>query len=398
MDRWAHDNGRADLIGDPLAGLAFQDAIEARAYTLGGGDYVAPAQRVTDLVKNRRSGPTEAVPTPRGRERLARRRLSASVFGALQQALPTFDRQVAGYFTDEAIVVATESRSSSPVRIERDRSTCESPSHPGLFPCGEGAGQAGGMRAQDLTGSGSRGDLSATWRLFMINLVTLCARHRRPRRRRSTRSAGGRRGARRRCRCGLLHGPCSGRALLRLALGRHPRDKPFQEDTVPTTAIYAWSGALTAASALEGGEQRSDQRRPHLQPDRSCNRGCSSTQRGAQDRTTTTACAVRERGDRALLRDAKLSFPSGHSSTAFALALHTGRWLHRAGCRRGWSRPAIASGYLVPMALAAGTGWTRVTDHRHNLSDVVAGAVIGLSVSYGINRWHFGSTQACQEP
>ena len=56
VDRWAHDNRRADLIGDPLAGLAFQDAIEARAYTLGGGDYLyAPAQRVTDLVKNRRS-------------------------------------------------------------------------------------------------------------------------------------------------------------------------------------------------------------------------------------------------------------------------------------------------------------------------------------------------------
>ena len=100
----------------------------------------------------------------------------ASVFGALQRALPTFDRQVAGYFTDEAIVVATESRSSSPVRIERDRRTCESPSHPGLFPCGEGAeGKPAASRAQDLTGSGRAGDLSATWRLFMINLVTLCA-------------------------------------------------------------------------------------------------------------------------------------------------------------------------------------------------------------------------------
>ena len=153
VDRWAHDNGRADLIGDPLAGLAFQDAIEARAYTLGGGDYVAPAQRVTDLVKNRRSADLPSCSYPRGVVSASLADVfPASIFGALQRALPTFDRQVAGYFTDEAIVVATESRSSSPVRIERDRSTCESPSHPGLFPCGEGAGQAGGIASAGLDG------------------------------------------------------------------------------------------------------------------------------------------------------------------------------------------------------------------------------------------------------
>ena len=177
-----------------------------------------------------------------------------------------------------------------------------------------------------------------------------------------------------------------------------PRDKPFQEDTVPTTAIYAWSGALTAAAALEGGSKEAISAVHTFSLTGLVTELLKYTAGRPRPDYNDRLRVAAQRGDSALLRDAKLSFPSGHSSTAFALALHTGRWLHRAGCRRGWSRLAIASGYLVPMALAAGTGWTRVTDHRHNLSDVVAGAVIGLGVSYGINRWHFGSTQVCEQP
>jgi len=78
--------------------------------------------------------------------------LPAPIHRAIAQALPQFDIQLPGYFTEEAIVVATESRSSAPVRIERDRRTLESPSHPGLYPCAEGAGHAGGIVSAAIDG------------------------------------------------------------------------------------------------------------------------------------------------------------------------------------------------------------------------------------------------------
>jgi len=153
MAQWANQNGRAGPSKDPLVGIAFQDAIEKEAYRLGGGNYVAPAQRITDLVNNRRSADLPNCSYKRG---IISAHLNQvfpeSVYQALQAALPRFDQQVAGYYTQEAILVATESRSSSPVQIERDRHRCESISHPGLFPCGEGAGQAGGIASAALDG------------------------------------------------------------------------------------------------------------------------------------------------------------------------------------------------------------------------------------------------------
>ena len=153
MTRWAKQNGREGPQDDPLVGLAFQDEIEKAAYRLGGGNYVAPAQRITDLVDNRSCTDLPACSYKRG---IVSAKLSQvfpdSVYQALQAALPRFDSQVAGYYTREAILVATESRSSSPVQIIRHRHHCESISHPGLFPCGEGAGQAGGIASAALDG------------------------------------------------------------------------------------------------------------------------------------------------------------------------------------------------------------------------------------------------------
>ena len=95
-----------------------------------------------------------------------------------------------------------------------------------------------------------------------------------------------------------------------------PRDKPFQEDTVPTTAIYAWSGALTAAAALEGGSKEAISAVHTFSLTGLVTELLKYTAgRPSPDYNARLRVAA-ERGDRALLRDANLSFPSGHSSTA----------------------------------------------------------------------------------
>jgi hypothetical protein len=150
---WAHDTGRPGPDHDPLVGLAFQDAIEAKAFKAGGSDYGAPAQRITDLVAGRISSDLPACSYTRGivSQDLAEV-FPQSILRALRSALPRFDSQLPGYFTRDAVLLATESRSSSPVRLERNPQDCQSLSHPGLFPCGEGAGQAGGIVSAALDG------------------------------------------------------------------------------------------------------------------------------------------------------------------------------------------------------------------------------------------------------
>jgi uncharacterized FAD-dependent dehydrogenase len=74
------------------------------------------------------------------------------IHSRLQRALPTFGRKMKGYFTNEAILVGVESRTSSPVRIPRDRDTLQHTEMAGLFPCGEGAGYAGGIVSAAIDG------------------------------------------------------------------------------------------------------------------------------------------------------------------------------------------------------------------------------------------------------
>jgi len=135
------------------AGIEFQAAIERRAAELGGGSQVAPAQRLTDFVAGRDS---QSLPRSSYRPGLRPAPLSAELppFLAerLRTALERFGRTMRGYATSEAIVVGVESRSSSPVRVPRDRDTLESPTVAGLYPCGEGAGYAGGIVSAALDG------------------------------------------------------------------------------------------------------------------------------------------------------------------------------------------------------------------------------------------------------
>ena len=138
---------------DPLRMMHFQAEIEKRAFKLGGGDLVAPAQRMVDFVENRLSAdlPKNSY-LPGTNSVMLRDTLPDFVFTSLQQALPRFGKKMKGYYTNEAILVGVESRSSSPVRIPRDKESFQHPQVEGLFPCAEGAGYAGGIVSAAIDG------------------------------------------------------------------------------------------------------------------------------------------------------------------------------------------------------------------------------------------------------
>jgi uncharacterized FAD-dependent dehydrogenase len=139
---------------DVLAGVRLQERYEGRAYELGGrGDYRSPVQRAEDFV---RSVPTSSVPAcsyPRGLAPCDLREVLPPVVAeAVAQGLPQMDRRWNGRFLRDAVLVGPEARGSSPVRIDRDPATRESPGVPGLYPVGEGAGYAGGIVSAAVDG------------------------------------------------------------------------------------------------------------------------------------------------------------------------------------------------------------------------------------------------------
>ncbi|MCX4240398.1 NAD(P)/FAD-dependent oxidoreductase [Paraliomyxa miuraensis] len=138
---------------DVLAGVELQRRLERAAFEAGGGAYVAPAQRVDDLVAGRTS--TGALPRcsyPRGLTAAPLHELLGGLAIPLREALRRIGERMPGFVSSEAVAVGVESRTSAPVRTERDRETCESPGLRGLFPCGEGAGFAGGIMSAALDG------------------------------------------------------------------------------------------------------------------------------------------------------------------------------------------------------------------------------------------------------
>ncbi|MBQ7714152.1 MAG: FAD-binding protein, partial [Oscillospiraceae bacterium] len=138
---------------DPLAGVAFQRRLEEAAYRAGGGNYAAPAQLVGDFLAGRPStGAGGVAPSYRPAVRWGdlRRCLPAFVCDALAEALPELDKKLRGFAAPDAVLTAVESRSSSPVRLPRDE-TYQSALR-GLYPCGEGAGYAGGIMSAAADG------------------------------------------------------------------------------------------------------------------------------------------------------------------------------------------------------------------------------------------------------
>ncbi len=144
----------ADLPGDgPLAGMHWQRQIEEAAFTAGGGDYRAPAQRVGDFLAGVPSaGPGKVLPTYRPGVTWCDLNtvLPGKISGALKEALPLLEGNLKGFADADAVLTAPETRSSSPVRIIRD-DTRQSALR-GLYPTGEGAGYAGGIMSAALDG------------------------------------------------------------------------------------------------------------------------------------------------------------------------------------------------------------------------------------------------------
>jgi hypothetical protein len=140
-------------IEDPFKMLKFQAEIEQLAFNAGGGQLVAPAQRMVDFVNNRLSTdlPTNSyIPGTKSADLASV--LPEFIYKRLQKALPVFGKKMNGYYTNEAILVGVESRTSSPLRIPRDKETLQHPQLMGLFPCGEGAGYAGGIVSAAIDG------------------------------------------------------------------------------------------------------------------------------------------------------------------------------------------------------------------------------------------------------
>ena len=138
---------------DALSLLRFQQSVEQRTFAAAGGTVAAPAQRLTDFLRRRQSrslprsgymGHTVSHPL--------HELLPAFVVDSLIEGFKDFGRKMHGFVTDEALLLAVESRTSSPVRIPRDRETLQHVTLQGLYPCGEGAGYAGGIVSSALDG------------------------------------------------------------------------------------------------------------------------------------------------------------------------------------------------------------------------------------------------------
>jgi len=137
----------------PFAGLEFQRIVEDACWRAGGMNQSAPAQRITDFTKGVTSSSLpECSYFPGIVAAPLHEILPPFVAGRLQEAFLQFDKMMKGYHTSEAVILGTESRTSSPVRIPRNADTLEHINLAGLYPCGEGAGYSGGIVSSAMDG------------------------------------------------------------------------------------------------------------------------------------------------------------------------------------------------------------------------------------------------------
>jgi uncharacterized FAD-dependent dehydrogenase len=145
----------ADYPGHPLAGIAFQRELESRAFVLGGGNYDAPGQLMGDFVRGVPSTEFGSV-TPSFKPAVHLTDLATALpdyaIAALREAFVAFDKQIKGYYKEDAVLTGVETRTSSPIRIKRNDDDLQSLNTRGLFPAGEGAGYAGGILSAAVDG------------------------------------------------------------------------------------------------------------------------------------------------------------------------------------------------------------------------------------------------------
>lgn len=136
-----------------FAGLEFQKEIERKAFEAGGKTQAAPAQRVTDFLNKKLSSTLPATSyIPGVKSSLLHEILPKSIVNGITKALYIFNKKMKGYITEEAQLLAPETRTSSPIRIPRSSETLMHIEIEGLFPCGEGAGYAGGIVSSAIDG------------------------------------------------------------------------------------------------------------------------------------------------------------------------------------------------------------------------------------------------------
>ncbi len=144
-----------DYPDNPLAGMDLQRKLESHAYMLGGSNYAAPGQLIGDFLANRPSQQLGAV-TPSYTPSVHLTNLASALpefaISAIREAIPAFAKQIKGYDLADGLLTGVETRTSSPIRIKRDDETLQSINTKGLYPCGEGAGYAGGILSAGVDG------------------------------------------------------------------------------------------------------------------------------------------------------------------------------------------------------------------------------------------------------
>jgi uncharacterized FAD-dependent dehydrogenase len=144
-----------DYPAHPLAGVELQRQLESKAYALGGSSYAAPGQLIGDFLVNKPSisfGEVQPSYTPGVHLTNLDGALPEFAITAIREAIPAFAKQVKGYDLADGILTGVETRTSSPIRIKRDDETLQSINTKGLYPCGEGAGYAGGILSAGVDG------------------------------------------------------------------------------------------------------------------------------------------------------------------------------------------------------------------------------------------------------
>ncbi len=140
-------------INNPLLLLHFQQMVEQNCFTAGGGKFVAPAQRMVDFSNAKLSASLPANSYLPGLQSTQLQNvLPGFIYQSLAKGFTAFGKQLRGYYTNDAVVVATESRTSSPVRIPRNSESLTHPQLNNFYPCGEGAGFAGGIVSAAMDG------------------------------------------------------------------------------------------------------------------------------------------------------------------------------------------------------------------------------------------------------
>ncbi len=146
--QWATGNEK-----HPLITMEFQKMVEQNCFTAAGANLAAPAQRMTDFCSGKNSSSLPQCSYQPGLTNVNLKEvLPAFIYQTLAKGFVEFGKKMKGYYTNDAVVVATESRTSSPVRIPRDNATLTHPQIKNLYPCGEGAGYAGGIVSAAMDG------------------------------------------------------------------------------------------------------------------------------------------------------------------------------------------------------------------------------------------------------